>query len=1187
MIRLFLVLCFLSSTVVWTAAGQHEQAGALGGLVYSDTLQVSEDNAYRLRSFVIPGSLTIRAGGVELAASDYVLDDRFGLLSITDLPDSISTIIVAYSALNLDLQDAYRNSFVKEPASADSTGYFASLPGAAPQPESQEDFFGASKLSRSGSISRGVIAGNNRDVTIESGLRMQLSGEVVEGVNIRAALTDENTPILPEGTTQRLQELDKVFIEVSTEKAVATLGDFQMEMDGSTFGKFSRKLQGVSVEGTLPGTPAGVFGGGIAKVAGATSRGIFRSQPVQILEGVQGPYRLEGQFGERFIILVPGSEVVYLDGVRLTRGEQNDYVVDYATAEITFTARRIIGADRRVVVEFQYSTNQFTRTLLAAEGESGFWRIPGTDRTRGMFGVTVLREADSRQFAQEFGLSTADSLLLSLSGDNVASRSGAELVEYDPEALFVQYRQEVIDNGTVTDTIFVALDEAPADSVPVYRVQFSRVGTGLGDYVRRSQLVNGIQYEYAGPGQGEYAPVRLLPRPKRQQLVDFYGTVEPVKGLVVRGEFARSDNDLNRLSPLDSDDDGGSAFTGSARLVPTQIVVGGRDLGKVSAEFNHTSRSANFVSFNRTRDVEFGRVWNLSSINSNPTGAILEGLGDDLTEASLRYALVDSTYIEAGFGQLRVGDAISADRFRMQTYISPTRLPVFNYTLDRVDTEDLPNDITGAWLRQKAVLRKVFTGFMPFVEVEHERREQRRLRSDSLTATAFEFIEVRPGVRKQGETYSFGGTIEYRQDNYPIGNALHDAGHSWTMQSSATLKPSADFDTEVVLGIRSVSATEAARVNLQRESQRSVVLRNSGSVRRLSRAIRASWVYDARTERTPRLQEIYIRTGPELGQYVWVDANGDNVVQIDEFLLETTPNEGNYVKSFIPSDSLFSIIGLQTRARLDIDPSRALDNDGSTLERVLGSMSTRTILDVTEKNSTQRLTDVYLLRLGTFRDPNLTLSGRVSVRQDLFLFKNNRRYGGDVTFNRVRSLNNLAAGLETKFVNRWQASVRAAAGEQWTTRLTGAIGTDRTTNETFESRNFDIRSNEISPEVTYAPSRVLQFNLRPELSRKDDAPRGRSSSVLKLPLEVRYTRPSKYQVFSLFELAEVSLDGDATGLAGFELTDGRGAGRSYLWSVNGQYSFNQFLRAVVSYDGRLPSVGKAVHTVRMQLSAVF
>ena len=185
-------------------------------------------------------------------------------------------------------------------------------------------------------------------------------------------LTDESTPIQPDGTTQRLNEFDRVFIQLSSKQGRATLGDYDLAFEGTEFGTFNRKLQGVSLQGNLPDTEGTLFGGGVVTVSGATSRGIFNAQQVQAQEGVQGPYRLQGREGEQFIIVIAGSERVYIDGVLMTRGERNDYTIDYATGEVTFTSSRLIAEDTRVNVEFEYTTNRFTPNAVGWGNESRF-----------------------------------------------------------------------------------------------------------------------------------------------------------------------------------------------------------------------------------------------------------------------------------------------------------------------------------------------------------------------------------------------------------------------------------------------------------------------------------------------------------------------------------------------------------------------------------------------------------------------------------------------------------------------------------------------------------------------------------------------------------------------------------------------------------------------------------------------
>jgi hypothetical protein len=532
---------------------------------HRDTIDTFQAQPYRLQPFVLPGSEEVRVGPTPLDTSDYRLDARHGQLWVhrNALLRARDTLFVSYRTYPFRFDDVYRRRAPDTPRATDSAAV------AVVEEESSDsavfDPFAGVDIQRSGSISRGVVGGTQRDVSVESGLRMQLQGEVADSVFVRALLTDENTPIQPEGTTQRLQDFDRVFMSVDAPHGTARLGDVDVDLGGGTFGQFRQKVQGAAVRSDGLGGGMGLATGE-AMAFGAVSRGQFRTQDIEPIDGVQGPYRLRGPNGEDAIIVVAGSERVYLDGERLTRGQTEDYVIDYTQAELTFTADRLITDDRRITVEFQYSTTQFTRTLVGGRATAGAWR--GNDGApRLQLGATVVRQADGRDFQTAFDLSRQDSLRLVQAGDGRAVRSGARRVQFDSEAPYVHYRREPIPTpGGESDTIFVALDAAPATGTPVYRVRFTRVGTGQGAYRRSGQRTNGIVYEYVGEGAGAYLPVQPLPSPTRQRLVDLTGSIEPVPGLEVFGEWAGSLNDENRFSDRDAGDDRGGAYVGGVRL---------------------------------------------------------------------------------------------------------------------------------------------------------------------------------------------------------------------------------------------------------------------------------------------------------------------------------------------------------------------------------------------------------------------------------------------------------------------------------------------------------------------------------------------------------------------------------------------------------------------------------------------
>ncbi|GIV62398.1 MAG: hypothetical protein KatS3mg044_1264 [Rhodothermaceae bacterium] len=1155
---------------------------------YVDTLAVQALQPYQLRPFMVPGSETVMLDGRRLAREEYRLEPLHGRLwLLTPVPGPESRLVVAYRVLPSGLRAVYRRRAVV-PAStgdADTSRVVVREEARGPAP----DPFSSGRLRRSGSITRGIMAGNNRDVTVESGLRMELSGEIVDGVQIQAVLTDENTPILPEGTTQRLDEFDKVFIQVQARPGTARLGDFDLRFEESTFGRLSRKLQGVSVEGKLPAVPGAAFAGGRIEAAGATSRGLFRSQDITPIDGVQGPYRLEGASGEQFIIVIPGSEVVYLDGQRLTRGETNDYTIDYATGELTFTPSRLITADRRITVEFQYTTNQFTRTLVGSEVALTFW--PGrSGQPRARFGATLLREADSQQFDEAFGFTTEDSLRVVQAGDGVAARSGAEPVTYDPEAPYVQYVRETRPGPDgQPDTVFVAVSRAPADTVQVFRVRFSRVGPGQGSYVRVGRSVNGILYEYRGPGLGDYEPVRLLPKPREQRLFDLNGALRLVPRVEVFGEWAHSLNDLNRLSTLDAADDQDQAYLGGIRIDPVPVVVGRRKLGTISASVRRRFQGGHFTTFDRTRPVEFARLWNLGSRVVGVTGGTSGGEDETNDEADLTFRFAEASSVAVAWGRLTLGDTFEGVRRVLTMETAEEGLPHGSYRLERITSlDDLRNE-QGAWTRQLGTLRKpLWAGrLVPSLEVETERRRQHIPGTDSLLTGSFSFVELRPALDWTTERLTIGAGAERRTERQLLGGHLLDAATAWTAQTHARYRSGSTFQAEAQVGYRVRRFTERFRIEQRQEDSESLVLRLRSDARLWQRAVNVNLFYEAQSERTPTLQEIYVRTGPELGQFVWEDANGDGVIQVDEFIPERLPDEGTYVRTFIPSDSLASVVSVQARLRLEYDPSRLFDRPEGFWQEALAELSGRTTVEVLEKSRDPDTRQLYLLNLRRFRNPVNTLNGRLRLGQDLSLFRRSTRFGLDLSYNQVLGLTELAAGEEERLLRLWSGVGRWRPGSRWGIEMALRRERNRVVSEAFASRRYDIHSTEVEPEVSFQPVPALRLATSLVWGRHRDRLGERTADLVRVALEGRFNRSRRFQMSVRVEGAHVRLDGEAVGLAEFELTDGRGPGTSLLWNLSGQYVLNRYLRATFSYDARAPADAPVLHTVRMQLSAIF
>ena len=321
-------------------------------------------------------------------------------------------------------------------------------------------------LDYNGSFSRGVSFGSNQSVVLNSLFNLQLSGMLTKDLEITAAITDNNIPIQPEGNTQQIQEFDKIFIQLRQGNHKVIVGDFDLfNPDKAYFMKFSKKYQGGFYSGAFDFKKARTFK---TAVAGGIARGKFARNTLTVSEGNQGPYKLIGANGETFIIILANTEEVFVNGAKMERGADRDYVIDYNLGEVTFMPRRIITKDLRVVIEFEYSDRNYMRSTAFLNTE---YLTKAAD-----VHFSLYTEQDSKGQNIQQNLDATKKAFLTSIGDSLSNAfyKGWDSVVYDANR--VLYR--LVADSLGFDSVFVyATDTANAK----YAVNFSLVGQGKGN----------------------------------------------------------------------------------------------------------------------------------------------------------------------------------------------------------------------------------------------------------------------------------------------------------------------------------------------------------------------------------------------------------------------------------------------------------------------------------------------------------------------------------------------------------------------------------------------------------------------------------------------------------------------------------------------------------------------------------
>jgi len=192
---------------------------------------------------------------------------------------------------------------------------------------------------------------------VDQELRLSITGKLTDSVYVDALLSDVGRRA-GDQTTATLREVDQIYFRVESPHYFLHLGDLTWVDSSMGFTGVERASLGAM------GGVRGNFGGGFAQV-----RGVVGTDEVQhytyTFSGVSGQqlgYSLDG--AGNFIAVVPQSETVWLNGVRLTRGR--DYLVNYAGGMLDFKGAVVPSFDDEIRVEYDAYENDNIYTLYGA-----------------------------------------------------------------------------------------------------------------------------------------------------------------------------------------------------------------------------------------------------------------------------------------------------------------------------------------------------------------------------------------------------------------------------------------------------------------------------------------------------------------------------------------------------------------------------------------------------------------------------------------------------------------------------------------------------------------------------------------------------------------------------------------------------------------------------------------------------
>jgi len=1084
-----------------------------------------------------------------------------------------------------------------------------------------------SNFQKSGSISRGFQVGSNQDLGLTSGFNLQFSGDVAKDVNITGALTEEQTPIQPEGTTQTLNEIDKVFIRIKAgQHFTSTLGDFDLDLnspgdptrlgnnggqfqsvaplginagpqdpfkafDQSTFDIISRKLIGAEASAQ--------FTEGSVTIAGASPRGEFVTNTFQGQESYQGPYTLTGKNGTPAIIVVAGTEHVYIDGVLQVRGERNDYIIDYALGQVDFQPRRLITSDSRITVDFQYSDQQYSRSFFAANGKG--------ELADGAFKIsaTYLREGDNQDAPLDLTLSDSDKSILHNAGSDPSKASKSAVtfagVNSSGRAQGSYDRVDTVLNGVKT----VYYVYSPLDTLnALYNVSFGYAGTGKGSY---SRLAIG-QFHFVGPGLGDYDTLAYLPLPQLHQVMAFNSSLRITNNLGLTGEFASSNLNQNRFATIPSVI--GNAYRFGALYADTLPIIGGVEL-----RATERNTQADFTPIDRIQDVEFERLYGNDNNPVLASATAIAPTSELNREATLSLKPNKSIIVQGGYGELLQPELqFSSNRIfgNIQILEDSLFLPHIGFNIERMPTKDSTTHEQALWNRLSGDITKTFRMEKNALTLGIRYGEESKsatpyqiaaLPPDSLTQQSFSYQTFGPiASLTLGPKLTLTGEYNIRTDDSARSGILTRISDAHTGHVTANLSGLAGFSTLIDLTLRDKRYTDSLSYALNGGNQSTVLLRFEP--RFIAKGITTEALYEISNQRAAQLQRIFLPVPTGLGSYHYLgDLNHDGRLDPNDFAPARFADEANYILVTIPTQQLFPTTDLKSSFHLRVEPRDlfGLQQPTSWLAEALADISSDSYIKLDETSTDQNSADIYLFKLSHFRSDSSTITGQMQFSQDFNILENDPDESFRLHYLEREGASQYNTGLEKTFTAERSIRARFRLSSEFSNESILTSTTDQSSADTL-SVNGPHNTATIggSTDWSYHPAgSKFDYGARVELSNAVERTFSPQLTAFADAITLRssYALESRARLRAEFERDELNLSqapADTLSLP-YALTQGRSIGVTWLWKLALDYQFGSGIVATFSYDGRneagdaLGLTGQriTIHNARAEVRASF
>jgi hypothetical protein len=991
-------------------------------------------------------------------------------------------------------------------------------------------------LKTSGYINRGITSGNNQSTVANSSMDINIEGKLSDKVAIRANIFDTNIPLQENGYSQSITDFDRIFIELYSKDWRVKAGDISLKNESSYFLAFEKQVSGLEVAASINTN---------TKIAasGAIVRGQFSSYDFVGIEANQGPYKIFGPNNEPNFVIIAGSEKVFVNGSKITKGINEDYLIDYNIGEVRFNTTFPITNDMRIRVEFQFSNRNYTRFISYEKAE---YKTNNVELS-GYF----YNENDVKNQPIQVSLTAAQKQILANAGNNTNLMVGESAYPDVFDANRILYKK--VQSGT-NDYFEYSTNE----NDNLFTVTFSNVNNNEGDYILSETFANGNVFVYVGANLGNYQPITQLIAPTKLQVAVLNSSYKPSKKTTILTEVAFSNNDQNLFSTIDNNQNKGIA----TKLAWKQTLLDKK--WKLLSDVNYLFIHKNFNTIQRFQSVEFNRDWNLN----NPTGN-QQQIGIDL---SLQKS--EDTFLNYSFQQLQFSDNFKGEKHLITSNLQLKNTSFYTNSSFLSNNSEIQDN---TFLRVKAGIeqRLLKSWFGGFLNIESNNGVIKQTQEAILTNHQFKEYEGYIGLGDSTKVFAKVG-FNYRDNDSIRTNTFTEINNRKTYYLDAKIIQTERTNLSLFANYRETE-------NAFSENQKALNSKIIYNQRFLKNFITLGTSYETSSGNVAQQDFIYVEVEAGQGFYTWIDYNDNGIQEFDEFEVAEYQDQANFLRVPLPNLQFIATQSAKINQSITLNANQWSNKTG--LKKVLSHFYNQFFLS--SRNELERARNSFNLNpFNMSKDQQISVN--FTIKNSLYFNRGLQNFSATYTYAKAENKQQYSIGSQDTDTNYQQIDFQHKVGKFWLIDLQGKLSENKLETENFNNRNYEIDVIAFQPKISYVLNNDNRFAAFYHMKNKENTlAEFEKLKQQKIGIEYFYTGKSTSQFNANFTTFFNDFSGNPNSPVGYQMLEGLQEGTNYTWTFLWNKKLNSFLNVNLNYKGRKSLNSKTIHTGTINLKAVF